>query len=110
MKDYRRVDIPEKERPLRSDVNLLGTLLAGVHTIVLGLLTAAAVSGQIRRHWPRLSRYLIISTVLTIALFGGLRLFFEVVVPQEYRAYEKLVQMDLAVERVDSRIVLPGEA
>jgi ABC-type amino acid transport substrate-binding protein len=26
-------------------------------------------------------------------------------VPQEYRAYEKLVQMDLAVERVDSRIV-----
>ena len=27
MKDYRRVDIPEKERPLRSDVNLLGTLL-----------------------------------------------------------------------------------
>ncbi|MGD8958065.1 MAG: cation:dicarboxylase symporter family transporter, partial [Chromatiaceae bacterium] len=82
-----------------------GTLLAGVHTIVLGLLTAAAVSGQIRRHWPRLSRYLLISAVLTIALFGGLRFFFEVVVPQEYRAYEKLVQMDLAVERVDSRIV-----
>ena len=82
-----------------------GTLLAGVHTIVLGLLTAAAVSGQIRRHWPRLSRYLLISAVLTIALFGGLRLFFEVVVPQEYRAYEKLVQMDLAVERVDSSIV-----
>jgi phosphoenolpyruvate carboxylase len=27
MKDYRRVDIPEKERPLRADVNLLGTLL-----------------------------------------------------------------------------------
>ena len=27
MKDYRRVDIPEKERPLRADVNLLGALL-----------------------------------------------------------------------------------
>jgi len=82
-----------------------GTLLAGVHTIVLGLLTAAAVSGQIRRHWPRLSRYILISTLLTIALFGGLRFFFEVVVPQEYREYEKLVKMDLAVERVNSSIV-----
>ena len=71
---------------------LFGTLLAGVHTIVLGLLTAAAVSGQIRRHWPRLSRYLMISAVLTIALFGGLRFFFEVVVPREYREYEKLVR------------------
>ena len=27
MKDYRRINIPEKERPLRADVNLLGTLL-----------------------------------------------------------------------------------
>ena len=81
-----------------------GTLLAGVHTIVLGLLTAAAVTGRIRRHWPRLSRYLLISILLTIALFGGLRFFFEVVVPQEYRQFEKLVKMDLAVERVDSSV------
>jgi Na+/H+-dicarboxylate symporter len=82
-----------------------GTLLAGMHTIVLALLTAAAVSGRLRWHWPRLSRYLIVSAVLAIALFGGLRLFFEVVVPQEYREYEKLVQMDLAVERVNSRML-----
>ena len=81
-----------------------GTLLAGVHTIVLGLLTAAAVTGRIQRHWPRLSRYLLISILLTIALFGGLRFFFEVVVPQEYRQFEKLVKMDLAVERVDSSV------
>jgi Na+/H+-dicarboxylate symporter/ABC-type amino acid transport substrate-binding protein len=86
-----------------------GTLLAGVHTIVLGLLTAAAVSGQLRWHWPRLSRYLLVSAVLTIALFGGLRFFFEVVVPQEYREYEKLVTMDLAVTRVDTDIVVADE-
>jgi Na+/H+-dicarboxylate symporter len=82
-----------------------GTLLAGVHTIVLGLLTAAAVSGQIRWHWPSLSRYLLVSLLLGVALFGGLRFFFEVVVPQEYREYEKLVTMDLAVARVDSRAI-----
>lgn len=82
-----------------------GTLLAGVHTIVLALLTAAAVSGQVRWHWPRLGRYLLVAAILSVALFGGLRFFFEVVVPQEYRAYEKLVQMDLAVDRVDSSVV-----
>ena len=82
-----------------------GTLLAGVHTLVLALLTAAAVSGQIRLHRGRFVRYLVISIVLTIGLFAGLRLFYEVVVPQEYRTYEKLVQMELAVERVESRDV-----
>lgn len=82
-----------------------GTLLAGVHTIVLALLTAAAVSGSVRWHWPVLGRYLVVSLLLAAALFGGLRFFFEVVVPQEYREYEKLVQMDLAVARVDSAIV-----
>lgn len=80
-----------------------GTLLAGVHTIVLAVLTAAAVSGRTRLRWGQLIRYAIVSSVLAIALFGGLRFFFEVVVPQEYREYEKLVQMDLLVDRVKSR-------
>jgi Na+/H+-dicarboxylate symporter/ABC-type amino acid transport substrate-binding protein len=80
-----------------------GTLLAGVHTVVLALLTAAAVSGQLRLHWAGFVRYLVLSIVLSIGLFAGLRLFYEVVVPQEYRTYDKLVQMDLAVERVESR-------
>jgi len=80
-----------------------GTLLAGVHTVVLAILTAAAVSGQVRLHWARFVRYLVLSTVLSIGLFSSLRLFYEVVVPHEYRSYDKLVQMDLAVEHVESR-------
>jgi proton glutamate symport protein len=76
-----------------------GTLLAGVHTVVLAVLTAAAVSGKISLQLPRLLRYAAVTVVLAIALFGGLRLFFEFVVPQEYREYQKLVQMDLLVER-----------
>ena len=81
-----------------------GTLLAGVHTIVLAVLTAAAVTGRTRLRWPALIRFGVISGVLAVALFGGLRFFFEVVVPQEYREYEKLVQMDLLVDRADMRI------
>jgi len=87
-----------------------GTLLAGVHTIVLALLTAAAVSGQVRWHWSRLSRYLLVSVLLLLGLFGGLRLFFEYVVPQEFHEGEKLVRMDLAVDRVDQRIVKAEQA
>lgn len=80
-----------------------GTLLAGVHTVVLALLTAAAVSGQVRLRWGALARYALVSVALAAALFLGLRVFFEVVVPQEYREYEKLVRMDLRVDRVAAR-------
>ncbi len=86
-----------------------GTLVAGVHTIVLAALTAAAVSGHIRLHWASLVRYALVSVVLAVAVFGGLRLFFEVVVPQEYREYEKLVQMELYVDRVESKAVKAAE-
>jgi Na+/H+-dicarboxylate symporter len=72
-----------------------GTLLAGMHTVVLGLLTAAAVSGRLRVNWFRLGRFALVSVLFAIAIFGGLRLFFEYVVPQEYRAYHALLEMDL---------------
>jgi len=80
-----------------------GTLLAGVHTVVLALLTAAAVTGRIRLRWAVLARYAFVSLVLTVALFLGLRLFYEYVVPQEYRGYQKLVEMQLATEPVPAK-------
>lgn len=73
-----------------------GTLLAGMHTVVLGLLTAAAVSGRLRLSWLKLGRFAIVTLLLAIAVFGGLRLFFEYVVPQEYRDYNALLEMELA--------------
>lgn len=76
-----------------------GTLLAGMHTVVLGLLTAAAVSGRLRVNWLKLGRFALVSVVLAIAVFGGLRLFFEYVVPQEYRDYNALIEMDLVEDR-----------
>ena len=87
-----------------------GTLLAGVHTIVLALLTAAAVSGQVRWQWSRLGPYLVVSALLLLGVFGGLRVFFEYAVPQEYREHKKLVQMELAVDRVDHRVIEADQA
>ena len=87
-----------------------GTLLAGVHTIVLGLLTAAAVSGRIKLRWAQLGRYVLVSVVLAVAVFVGLRVFFEVVVPQEYREHEKLAKMNLLVDRVESKTIAVAQA
>ena len=78
-----------------------GTLLAGVHTVVLALLTAVAVSGGIRLRWAVLGRYAGISLVLTLGLFLGLRFFYEYVVPQQYKGYENLVEMELATKPVE---------
>ncbi len=77
-----------------------GTLLAGVHTVVLALLTAVAVSGGIRLRWSVLARYAAVSLVLTLGLFLGLRFYYEFVVPQQYKGYENLVEMELAFEPV----------
>lgn len=82
-----------------------GTLLAGMHTVVLGLLTAVAVNGKLTVNWAKIGRHALISVLLVFALFGGLRLFFEYVVPQEYRLYHALTEMELVSKRVDSKIV-----
>jgi Na+/H+-dicarboxylate symporter/ABC-type amino acid transport substrate-binding protein len=77
-----------------------GTLLAGVHTVALTLLAAAAVTGAVRLRPVAIGRYLLIALVACVAVFGGLRLFFEHVVPYEYREYEALVEMDALASRV----------
>jgi Na+/H+-dicarboxylate symporter len=92
-----------------------GTLLAGVHTVVLALLTAAAVSHRIRLRWSVLGRYAGVSLILTLGLFLGLRLFYQYVVPQEYRGYQSLVEMQLATDPVPVKTrelsdVAPGTA
>lgn len=61
-----------------------GTLLAGMHTIAPALLTAMAVSGRLNVNLYKLVRFVLISLVLAVVLFGGLRYFFERIVPQEY--------------------------
>lgn len=96
--------------PVDTITGRFGTLLAAVHTIVQALLTAAAVSGVIRLRWGPLVRYIVLSVVLVLAVFIGLRLFFEYIVPHKYRAYEQFIQMDLAIDRGEINVVKPEDA
>lgn len=107
------VRIPEDFFQLFVPVDLLtgrfGTLLAAVHTVAQALLTAAAVYGAIRIRWAALVRYVVVSVVLVVALFAGIRLFFEHVVPQAYEADQQLAQMDLAITRAKANLYKPDE-
>ena len=93
--------------PIDTVTGRFGTLLAAVHTIVQALLTAVAVAGALRWRPAMVLRYGASSLALLVALFVGARLYFEHVVPQEYRGYQQIVQMGLAIERVKSSVVTP---
>jgi Na+/H+-dicarboxylate symporter/ABC-type amino acid transport substrate-binding protein len=54
-----------------------GSLLAAVHTVAVGLLGSAALSGMLRFHARRIGRYLVVTGILSVITFGGLRLLFE---------------------------------
>ena len=89
--------------PVDTVTGRFGTLLAAVHTITQALLTAAAVTGAIRWRLGALARYGAVSLGLALAVLWGSRLYFEHVVPHEYRAYQQLVHMELAINRAEAR-------
>ncbi len=85
-----------------------GTLLAGMHTVMLALLTAVAVTGHLKLNWYKVVRHLVIRAALLFGLFGGLRLFCEDVVPQEYQAYNALAEIELLSDQPDTRLLNIG--
>jgi Na+/H+-dicarboxylate symporter len=54
-----------------------GSLLAAVHTVVVGVLGSAAIAGAVRVEMKRVVRYLVITGCLVVGVLGGLRLLFE---------------------------------
>ena len=96
----------------------VGTLLAGVHTVVLALLIGGAVSGVVKFTWVKFLRYLLISGLLTFGVVGGLRLLYGFVLPHEYRQYQSFVQMKPLMQSVPTAVrdspvmgdVRPGES
>ena len=91
--------------PVDTVTGRFGTLLAAVHTITQALLTAAALTGAIRWRLGALARYVAVSLGLALAVLWGSRLYFEHIVPHEYRAYQQLVRMELAITRADARLL-----
>lgn len=91
----------------------VGTLLAGIHTVGLALLIGGSVGGFLRFSWTKLGRYLAITGVLTVMVVAGVRLFYEFVLPHEYKQYESLVRMKPFSDPVPTRIYKtppPGDA
>lgn len=54
-----------------------GSLLAAVHTVVVGVLGSAAIAGAVHFDVGRVTRYLLITLGLVVATMGGLRVLFE---------------------------------
>jgi Na+/H+-dicarboxylate symporter/ABC-type amino acid transport substrate-binding protein len=73
-----------------------GTLLAAMYTLALAVLGASAVSGLIRVRWPALLRFAAITAALVFCAIGGVRVFFENVVRQDYRGDQSFAAMDLS--------------
>jgi Na+/H+-dicarboxylate symporter len=56
-----------------------GTLLAAMHTVVVGVLGSAAIAGALRFDARRVMRYVVLTLCLAIGIFGSLRVLFETV-------------------------------
>lgn len=77
-----------------------GQLLGGVHTLALALLIGGSAMGLLQAQRAALVRYLMISVLLTVATFGGLRAIYEYALPHDYEKDESFLAMTLAGEPV----------
>jgi Na+/H+-dicarboxylate symporter len=75
-----------------------GTLLAAVHTVVLGLLGACAVTGRLVINARRITRYAVVTGLLTFLVIGGTRAFFSAVAPPKYDKDRVVAAMQLLRE------------
>ena len=75
-----------------------GTLVAAVHTVVLGLLGACAVTGTLAVNARRVARYAVVTGMLTFVVIGGTRAFFSTVAPPRYDKDRIVAAMQLLRE------------
>ena len=86
-----------------------GTLLAGVHTIVLALLGSAALTGALRVRPARLLRYGVVLVLLTVGTLGGLRVLFSTVLAPKFEGAQIVYGMTFLYPHEDA-VVLTGDA
>jgi Na+/H+-dicarboxylate symporter/ABC-type amino acid transport substrate-binding protein len=75
-----------------------GTLVAAVHTVVLGLLGACAVTGTLKFNARRIVRYAVVTGLLTFLIIGGTRIFFTTFAPPKYDKDRVVAAMQLLRE------------
>jgi Na+/H+-dicarboxylate symporter len=95
-----------------------GQLLAGVHTFALAVLIGGAVIGVLELRRAPMVRYVLITAALMVVVLGGLRAFYEYVLPHEYQQDKRFRSMELAAEPVEFTVretppagdVVPGRS
>jgi Na+/H+-dicarboxylate symporter/ABC-type amino acid transport substrate-binding protein len=77
-----------------------GTLLAAMHTLVLGILVACAVTGGLTIRPRKIFRFAVITTCLTAATIGGAGLLFTFGINNEYNKDQIITGMHLLHDTV----------
>ena len=77
-----------------------GTLLAAMHTLVLGLLVACAVTGGLTIKPKKIFRFAVVTTCLTAATIGGTGLLFTYGINNEYNKDQIISSMHLLSDPV----------
>ncbi|MDJ0902377.1 MAG: cation:dicarboxylase symporter family transporter [Xenococcus sp. MO_188.B8] len=72
-----------------------GTLLAGMNTVALGILSTCAMQGLIRFNKRKLIRFTITSIIIILVTLGSVHLIFSYVFPEKYTKNELLANLEL---------------
>jgi Na+/H+-dicarboxylate symporter/ABC-type amino acid transport substrate-binding protein len=72
-----------------------GTLLAAMHIVVLGVLGALLLAGQVRWRAPRVWRLVILAAAAPLAAILGMRMLAGAVIDREYLGYQRFIDRDL---------------
>lgn len=73
-----------------------GTLLAGMNTVALGVISTCAMQGLIRFNKRKLIRFTIISLLIIIFSLGSVHFIFSYIFPQKYNKNELLTNLKLS--------------
>jgi Na+/H+-dicarboxylate symporter/ABC-type amino acid transport substrate-binding protein len=83
----------------------IGTLIAAVHTITIGLLGSAALLGAVRLRPGRLLRFGLITLALTTSTLLGLRTVFSAFLKPDYKGAEIIANMQPLYPRVAAKVL-----
>jgi len=81
-----------------------GTLLSAMHVLTLTLLTAFAMSGQIKIRWRGLLRYILISCCLLVVVVTGSRFFLTTTIADSYDKDTIIASMPLSRPRIMGKV------
>ncbi|WP_163340738.1 cation:dicarboxylate symporter family transporter [Desulfopila sp. IMCC35008] len=80
------------------------TLLAAVHVLSLTLLTAFSMNDQLKIHWFKLFRYIVVSCCLLFTVVTGTRLILTATIEYSYDKDTLLASMPLSRQRVVGKV------